>query len=148
MANSGGEDEDWGEGSGDEEEREEGDDDLMEVEPSGSRDSVKPILRWPERNEEDTVWTRADGTKPDRAKNKLKSEDMATIRKRKNLMWAEVAKNDQDSLVDRWLRDQIKPATWDKIAQVFPQQGKCSPQQKWVLMTEDTNQDHASFLSL
>jgi hypothetical protein len=31
MANSGGEDEDWGEGSGDEEEREEGDDDLMEV---------------------------------------------------------------------------------------------------------------------
>ncbi len=45
MVNSGGEDEDWGEGSGDEEEREEGDDDLMEVEPSGSRDSVKPILR-------------------------------------------------------------------------------------------------------
>jgi hypothetical protein len=138
MANSGGEDEDWGEGSGDEEEREEGDDDLMEVEPSESRDSVKPILRWPERNEEDTAWTRADGTKPASAKNKLKSEDMATIRKRKNLMWAEVAKNDQDSLVDRWLRDQIKPATWDKIAHVFPQQGKCSPQQKWVLMTEDT----------
>jgi hypothetical protein len=41
MANSGGEDEDWGEGSGNEEEREEGDDDLMEVEPSESRDSVK-----------------------------------------------------------------------------------------------------------
>jgi hypothetical protein len=61
--NSGGEDEDWGEGSGDEEEREEGDDDLMEVEPSESRDSVKPILRWPERNEEDTDWTRVDGTK-------------------------------------------------------------------------------------
>jgi hypothetical protein len=99
---------------------------------------VKPILRLPERNEEDTAWTRADGTKPASAKNKLKSEDMATIRKRKNLMWTEVAKNDQDSLVDRWLRDQIKPATWDKIAQVFPQQGKCSPQQKWVLMTEDT----------
>ena len=37
MTNSGGEDEDWGEGSGDEEEREEGDDDLIEVEPSGSR---------------------------------------------------------------------------------------------------------------
>ena len=55
MANSGGEDEDWGEGSGDEEEREEGDDDLMEVEPSESRDSVKPILRLPERNEEDTL---------------------------------------------------------------------------------------------
>jgi hypothetical protein len=63
---------------------------------------------------------------------------MATIRKRKDLMWTEVAKNDQDSLVDRWLWDQIKPATWDKIDQVFPHQGKCSSQQKWVLMTEDT----------
>jgi hypothetical protein len=31
MANSGGEDEDWGEGSGDEEEREEGDDDLIKA---------------------------------------------------------------------------------------------------------------------
>ncbi len=77
MTNSGGEDEDWGEGSGDEEEREEGDDDLMEVDPSESRDNVKPILRWPERNEEDTVWTRADGTKSARVKNKLKSEDMS-----------------------------------------------------------------------
>ena len=45
MVNSGGEVEDWGEGSGDEEEREEGDDDLIEVQPSGSRDSVNPILR-------------------------------------------------------------------------------------------------------
>ncbi len=138
MANSGGEDEDWGEGSGDEEEIEEGDDDLMEVQPSGSRDSVKPILRLPERNEEDTAWTRDDGTKAASGKNKLKSEDMTTIRKRKGLMWTEVAKNDQDSLVDHWLRDQIKPDTWDKIAQVFPQKGKCLPQQKWVLMTEDT----------
>jgi hypothetical protein len=49
---------------------------------------------------------------------------MVTIRKRKDLMWTEVTKNDQDSLVDRWLRDQIKPSTWDKIAQVFPQEGK------------------------
>ena len=99
---------------------------MEEVEASGSRASAKPIFRLPERNDEDTAWTRADGTKPSSAKNKLKSEDMATIRKRKNLMWAEVAKNDQDSLVDRWLRDQIKPATWDKIAQVFPQQGSSS----------------------
>jgi hypothetical protein len=53
-------------------------------------------------------------------------------------MWTEVAKNDQDSLVDHWLRDLIKPATWDKIVQVFPQKGKCLPQKKWVLMTEDT----------
>ncbi len=57
MANSGGEDEDCGEWSGDEEEREQGDDDLIEVEPSGTRDSVKPLLRLPERNEEDTAWT-------------------------------------------------------------------------------------------
>jgi hypothetical protein len=41
MANSGGEDDDWEEGFGDEEERAEGDDDVMEVEPSGSRGSVK-----------------------------------------------------------------------------------------------------------
>jgi hypothetical protein len=84
------------------------------------------------------TWTRADGTKPASVKNKLKSDDMTTIRTRKGLMWTEVAKNDQDSLVDRWLWDQIKPATWDKISQVFPQKGKCLPQQKWVLMTEDT----------
>jgi hypothetical protein len=60
MSNSGDEDEDWGEGSGDEEEREGGDDDLIEVVTSGSRDSLKPILRLSERNEEDTSWTRPD----------------------------------------------------------------------------------------
>ncbi len=133
-----GEDEDWGEGSSDEEQRQECENDVIEVDPSGSRDSVQNILRLPERNDEDTAWTRDDGTMPASAKNKLKCEDMATIRKRKVLMWTEVAKNDQDSLLERWFRDQIKPATWDKIAQVFPQKGKCLPQQKWVLMTEDT----------
>jgi hypothetical protein len=70
---------------------------------------------------EDTPWTRADGTKAASGKHKLTSEDMATVRKRKDLMWTEVDKNDQDSLVDRWLRDQIKPERWDKIDQVFPQ---------------------------
>jgi hypothetical protein len=40
---------------------------------------------------------------------------MATIRKRKNLMWAEVAKNDQDSLVDRWLRDQRSASVTSKL---------------------------------
>jgi len=134
MANSGAEDEEWG--SDDEEEREQGDDDSVEEEPSGSSDSVKPILCLPERNEEDTSWTHSDGTKPASAKNKLKTEDMGTVRKRKDLMWTEAAKNDQDSLVDRWLRDQIKPDTWDKIAHVFPQGVKCSPQQKWVHMLQ------------
>ncbi len=94
---------------------------VLSVEASGSRGSVKPILRLPERNEEDTVWTRADGTKPVSGKNKLTSEEMATVRKRKDLMWTEVSKNDQDSLVDRWLWDRIKPERWDKIVQVFPQ---------------------------
>ncbi len=42
----------------------EGDDDVQEVEASGSRASAKPILRLPERNDEDTTWTRVDGTKP------------------------------------------------------------------------------------
>ncbi len=38
---------------------------MEEVEASGSRVSAKPILRFPERNDEDTAWTRDDGTKPD-----------------------------------------------------------------------------------
>ncbi len=63
---------------------------------------------------------------------------MGTVRERKALMWTEVTKNEQESLVDRWFRDQIKPDTWDKIDQVFPQGGKCLPQQKWVRMIEDT----------
>ena len=45
MTNSGGDDDDWKEGYRDEEERGEGDDDVLEVEVSGSRGSVKPILR-------------------------------------------------------------------------------------------------------
>jgi hypothetical protein len=47
-----------------EQQNSEGDDDVQEVEASGSRASAKPILRLPERNDEDTTWTRADGTKP------------------------------------------------------------------------------------
>ena len=75
---------------------------------------------------------------PASAKNKLKCGDMGTVRERKALMWTEVAKNDQDSLVDRWLRDQIKPATWDKLVHAFPQRGQHLPQQKWVRQIEDT----------
>jgi hypothetical protein len=44
----------WEEGSRDEEQNTEGDDDVEEVGTSGSRASAKPILRLPERNEEDT----------------------------------------------------------------------------------------------
>jgi hypothetical protein len=89
--------------SGDEEQSEEGHDEVEVVKGSGSRASATPILRLPERNEEDTRWTRADGTKPASAKNKLTVEDMARVCKRKELLWKEVAKNEQDSLVDRWL---------------------------------------------
>jgi hypothetical protein len=41
MTNSGAEDDDWEEGFGDEEERGESDDDVLEVETSGSRGRVK-----------------------------------------------------------------------------------------------------------
>ncbi len=47
-----------------EQQNSEGGDDAQEVEASGSRASAKPVLRLPERNDEDTAWTRADGTKP------------------------------------------------------------------------------------
>jgi hypothetical protein len=124
--------------SGDEEQSEEGHDEVEVVKGSGSRASATPILRLPERNEEDTRWTRADGTKPASAKNKLTVEDMARVCKRKELLWKEVAKNEQDSLVDRWLRDQVKPERWDHIAAVFPQRDKYLPQHKWMLMPEDT----------
>jgi hypothetical protein len=93
--------------SGDEEQSEEGHDEVEVVKGSGSRSSDTPILRLPERNEEDTRWTRAHGTKPDSVKNKLTVEDMARVCKHKELLWKEVAKNEQSSLVDHWLRDQV-----------------------------------------
>ena len=62
MADSEPEEDGWEEGSRDEEQNSEGDDDVEEVEASGSRASAKPILCLPERNDEDTAWTRADGT--------------------------------------------------------------------------------------
>ena len=54
-------DEEWSaEESCQEEQNSEGGDDVQEVEASGSRASVKPILRLSERNDEDTAWTRVD----------------------------------------------------------------------------------------
>jgi hypothetical protein len=107
--------------SGDEEQSEEGHDEVEVVKGSGSRVSVTPILRLSERNEENTRWTRADDSKPVSVKNKLTVEDMARVCKRKELLWKEVAKNEQASLVDRCLRDQVKPERWDHITTVFPQ---------------------------
>jgi len=121
MTDSASEDDGSEEGSRHEEESEYGDDDVEVVQASGSRASAKPILRLPERNGEDTAWTRADGTRSATVKNKFKSEDMARVGQRKELMWKEVSKNDATSLLDRWLRDQIKPERWDKVVSVFPQ---------------------------
>ena len=109
------------EGSRHEEESEEGHDDVMEMEASGSRVSAKPILRLPERNDADNDWTLVDGTVPASDKNKLKPEDMTRVGQRKQLMWKEVSKNDATSVVDRWLRDQIKSERWDKVVAAFPQ---------------------------
>jgi hypothetical protein len=86
------EDDGWEQGSRDKEQSEDGTDDVQELEASGSRASVKPILRFPERNDEDTFWTRADETNPGSVKNKFKSEDMARVRQRNEVLWTEVAK--------------------------------------------------------
>ena len=64
MADSDPVEEGSAEESCEEQQNSEGDDDVQEVEASGSRASAKPILRLPERKDEDTAWTRADGTKP------------------------------------------------------------------------------------
>ncbi len=98
---------------------------------------VKPILCFPEKNDEDTFWTHTDETNPASVKNKFKSEDMTRVRQRKELLWTEVAKNDPTSHVDHWWRDHIKTDRWDHIAGVFPQGDKYSPKNKWVFMTED-----------
>jgi len=94
---------------------------VVVVEASGSRASASAILCLTERNDTNTVWTPSDGTGPGTAKNKLKPEAMARVGQRKQLMWKEVSKNDATSLVDRWLRDQIKSERWDKVVTVFPQ---------------------------
>jgi len=128
----------WEGGSGDEEQSEQGDDEVVVLDGSGSRTSDKPILCLPERNEEDTGWTRDDGSKSPTGRNKLTVEDMTRVLKHKELLWKEVAKNEQTSLVDRWLWDHIKPERWVHIVVVFPQGDKYLPQHKWILMTEDT----------
>ena len=55
----------------DEEQTEECHDEVVVVEVSAVNVSPKPILRLPERNEEDTVWTRVDDTKSPTGKNKV-----------------------------------------------------------------------------
>jgi hypothetical protein len=63
MADSDPDEDGWEEVSCEEQQNSEGDDDVEEVEASGSRASAKPILRLTERKDEDTAWTRTVGTK-------------------------------------------------------------------------------------
>ena len=121
MTDSEAEDDGSEQGSLHEDEGEEGEEDVVEVQGAGSRASAKPILCLPERNDTDTAWTRTDGTGSATARNKYKPEDMSRVRQRKEQLWTEVSKNDVTGLVDRWLRDQIKPERWDKVVATFPQ---------------------------
>jgi len=107
-------------GSGDEGQHEEGHDEVEILEETTSIDTDKPILCFPERNDPDTGWTRDDGTFPACGKNKMKTEDMETVHKRKELLSKEVAKKETGSLLDRWIHDKVKPAVWNKNATAFP----------------------------
>jgi hypothetical protein len=72
-------------GSGDEGQHEEGHDEVEILEETTSIDTNKPILCFPERNDPDTGWTRDDDTFPACGKNKMKTDDMETVRQRKEL---------------------------------------------------------------
>ena len=94
-------DDEWNSDSGEDDRDDQGNDDVQEVihatsAPGGSATS---ILLLPERNEEDTGWLSHEGINPASAFNKMKPEDLATVRKRKDMLAQEVAKN--ASLVDQ-----------------------------------------------
>ena len=92
----------WNSASGEDERDHQGnDDDVQEVShaTSADDDSAKSILLLSERNEEDTGWLSHEGIKSTSAFNKMKPEDLATVRKRKDMFSQEVAKN--GSLVDQ-----------------------------------------------
>ena len=95
-------DDEWNSDSGEDDRDDQGnDDDVQEVihatsVPGGS---VKSILLFPERNEEDTGWLSHEGMKSVSAFNKMKPEDIATVLKQKEMIVEEVSKN--GSLVDQ-----------------------------------------------
>ena len=64
----------------------------------------------------------ADGNRPANGRNKVKpmTVDIARVPKRKELLSKEVPKSEKSSLVDRWLRYQVRPQTWDNCATTFP----------------------------
>jgi hypothetical protein len=85
----------WDGDSSDDEHNEECHDEVVVVEALGSSGSAKPILRFPERNTDDTAGTRADSTKSVSDKNKVKSDDMTKVRQRKELLSKEVPRIEQ-----------------------------------------------------
>jgi hypothetical protein len=91
------------------------------VEKSGSGGSTGSIFLLPERNEDNTDWVSHEGIKPATVFNKMKPDDIATARKRKQMLAHEVS----SSVVDQWLRDQVNHKTWEKNIASFPE-GKVS----------------------
>ena len=85
-------------------------DEVIIVEKSAAGGSTGSILLLPERNEDNTVWLSHQGINPATAFNKMKPDDIATVRKRKKMMAQEVA----SSVMDQWLRDQVNTKTWEK----------------------------------
>ena len=93
-------DEDWnsesGEDDGDCEWR---DDDVELIEtPSPATVSAKSILHLTVRSEDNTDWLFPEGINPVTVLNKMKPETLPTVRKLKEILSVEVAKN--DSVVD------------------------------------------------
>ena len=84
-------DEDWNSESGEDDGDCEGcDDDVELIEtPSPAADSAEPILHFPERSEDITVWLFPEGIKSASGVNKMKPETLATVRKRKEMISAE-----------------------------------------------------------
>jgi hypothetical protein len=117
-------DEDWNSRSGEDDGDCEGcdDDDVLIETPTPTAGSAGPILHFPERSE-DTAWLFPEGIKTASDVNKMKPETLPTVRKRKEMISAKVAK--YGSVVDLWLRDKVKPETWDKNSANFPQDNQC-----------------------
>ena len=67
--------------------------------------SVKSILHLPERNEDNTVWLFPEGIKPTSVLNKMKSETIATVHKRKKILVTEVTKNG-------WIHTTLSMGNW------------------------------------
>ena len=83
---------------------------MIIVEKSAAGGSAGSILLLPEGNEDNTAWLSHEGIKPASDFNKMKPDDIATVRKRKQMIAEEVT----SSVVDKWLRDQVNRKTWEK----------------------------------